>query len=112
MEPIITIWAPLAIGACWGVWLGRSDRLSWLLTTVSAPVVSGVVVCAAIVVIGVASGKAPANPDNPNSLIMQWLAATCLYALGIFFLGAIPAAVGSLLGQFCKFAAKKLHHRP
>src|SRR5712692_10391580 len=101
MEWLLCLFAPLVLGGIWGFSLGSRDRFSIGLL-VAAPVTSAVLACGGIVTVGLLAGRAPINPHNPNPLIVQWLAFTCLYAPGIFLLGAVPAALGSAAGELAK----------
>jgi hypothetical protein len=103
MEWLLCVFAPFMLGAIWGLALGSRDRFS-IAVLVAAPLMSVALVCGGIVIVGVLSGEAPINPDNPNPLIVQWLAFTCLYALGIGAFGAVPAMLGSAGGELAKLA--------
>jgi hypothetical protein len=101
MEWLLCVFAPFMLGAIWGLAIGSRYRFS-IAVLVAAPLISVALVFSGIVIVGVLSGEAPINPDNPNPLIVQWLAFTCLYALGIGAFGAVPAMLGSMGGEFAK----------
>ena len=95
MELFLLIIAPYILVTFWGLLL-RHRTPFWIIVILTAPTFSAVVICAGMVIVGVLSGTAPANPANPNPLIVQWLAASFLVGPGILLFGAVPAMLGSL----------------
>lgn len=111
LEVIEVIIGPFVIGFLLGVYVTARGRLVLVLSVLAAPGVALITVCASMVAVGMATGKAPVNPDNPHPLLVQWLVTAGLYAPHIFACGALPSVMGVIVGHLIAVFARRRSQR-